>query len=103
MLTHPNLLTTDKQGTTYIGDPPRAQFFVYAPDGKFLRTLGRRGKGPGEYRYLTSVGWTGDTLWMYDMNHQCVTYYTDTRVSGTETANAPQDRRTCRPRHAQPA
>ncbi len=35
---------------------------VYAPDGRFVRTIGRQGEGPGEFRSLSTVFVTGDTI-----------------------------------------
>lgn len=37
-----------------------------AESGKFIKTIGRAGEGPGEFRYLTSIGWRADTLYATD-------------------------------------
>lgn len=36
---------------------------VFDSTGTYLRTVGRSGGGPGEFRSLGRIGWTGDTLW----------------------------------------
>jgi hypothetical protein len=40
----------DADGNIYILDSQLSEIQVYAPDGEFLRTLGREGDGPGEMR-----------------------------------------------------
>lgn len=40
---------------------------VFDSTGQYLRTLGRRGRGPGEFSRLSRVGWTRDTLWVMDI------------------------------------
>lgn len=45
--------------------PPRIS--VFDADGRFLRTVGRSGPGPGEFRMLGGIGWAGDTLWAIDI------------------------------------
>jgi hypothetical protein len=72
-------------GTTFVGDLRPVQFSVFAGDGRFLRTLGRRGKGPGEFNALTAAGLKSDTLWVYDMLSARVTYFSDYAVARTET------------------
>src|SRR5688572_17002409 len=36
--------------------------------GRRLRTVGRRGQGPGEFTALSSrwIGWVGDSVWVWD-------------------------------------
>ncbi|MBK9549439.1 MAG: hypothetical protein IPO52_10140 [Gemmatimonadetes bacterium] len=38
---------------------------LYGPDGKFLRAIGRRGEGPGEYR-VPFAAFFKDSLYVYD-------------------------------------
>jgi len=40
---------TDKDGNLYVLDAQQTEILVFAPDGRLLRTLGRRGQGPGEF------------------------------------------------------
>jgi hypothetical protein len=78
-----------EDGTTYIGDFMQAHFLIYAPDGKFLQLLGRRGKGPGEFVSLVYGGLWGDTLWAFDPFGERVTYFVHANVTGTETVKKP--------------
>jgi hypothetical protein len=41
-------VTTDKKGNTYLLDFQQQETYVFDPAGKFLKTLGRKGEGPGE-------------------------------------------------------
>jgi hypothetical protein len=34
--------------------------------GKFIATLGRSGRGPGEFNHIAAYGWRGDSVWVYD-------------------------------------
>ena len=59
-------------GVVAVGDdgrivvPQRERVVILDANGAFLRAIGRRGTGPGEFRQITQVGWLGDTLWLYD-------------------------------------
>jgi hypothetical protein len=46
---------------------------VFNPNGKLVRTIGRKGAGPGEYQTLGLGGWTADTLWLYDTSLDRIT------------------------------
>lgn len=51
------------------------QYRFYSPEGRRLATFGGRGSGPGEFRtFETRLGWTGDTLWIWDKSLDRVTY-----------------------------
>jgi hypothetical protein len=47
-------------GRIAVVDQRRYQVFVFAPDGSPLRTIGRRGQGPGEFRYPIRLLRAGD-------------------------------------------
>lgn len=49
-------------GAVYVADEQGPDIRVFAADGEHLRTIGRRGGGPGEFESLASIGWVGDTL-----------------------------------------
>lgn len=48
-LVDPTQLAQDAEGRVYIGDSRPASIKIFERDGRFLRTIGRHGKGPGEY------------------------------------------------------
>lgn len=51
-------------GQIYVGQ--RYEVRLYDPRGKFVRAIGRRGSGPGEFQQVGGIGWRGDTLWATD-------------------------------------
>jgi hypothetical protein len=40
---------------------------VFDPNGRLLKSIGRRGNGPGEFRGLRQVGYVGDHIWIEDI------------------------------------
>lgn len=46
----PRSLAVDEAGRVYIVDTKPAFIKVFAPDGALIRTIGREGEGPGEFR-----------------------------------------------------
>ena len=54
-------------GTIYVLDYQAAEVRAYDPDGRYLRTIARRGEGPGEIMEANGILLSGDTLlWMHD-------------------------------------
>ncbi len=43
-------IITDDEGNFYMLDSQLLEVQVYSPDGEYLRTIGREGEGPGEFR-----------------------------------------------------
>lgn len=58
----------DRRGRFFVTPGfPRYYAVVYGPDGRFLRTLGRDGEGPGEIRYAQYIlPGPGDSISMFD-------------------------------------
>jgi hypothetical protein len=60
----------DRDGQVYVLEARELQIRVYSPAGDLLRTIGRRGDGPGEFRagenanHLLRLGVRGDTVWV---------------------------------------
>jgi hypothetical protein len=53
-------LLTDATGNVYLLDSQLNQVKVFSPSGEFLRTIGREGEGPGEFRNAGSMFFTSD-------------------------------------------
>jgi hypothetical protein len=69
-----------------IGKDQQLRFFDAT--GRKLGTFGRVGSGPGEFRRVTTTGWTGDTIWLYDSDQRRVTYISpDHKLLRTELLN----------------
>lgn len=54
-------------GSLVVGDLAVPRVLVYDSSGRYRRALGRRGAGPGEFRFIVSISaLSGDTLTTYD-------------------------------------
>ncbi len=60
-------IVADANGNLFVLDVIRDEVMVFSPKGEYLRTVGRRGPGPGEYRGPAHLGLLGDTLVVSDM------------------------------------
>ena len=49
VLNRPQYLDVDAEGNIYILDWGDVEFKVFAPDGRHLRSFGKKGQGPGEF------------------------------------------------------
>lgn len=47
----------DKDGNVYLLDGQLSEIQVFAPDGEWLRTIGRQGEGPGEFQNGADMFW----------------------------------------------
>jgi hypothetical protein len=53
-------------GEILAAQPTLGTIALFAADGRFLRSIGRRGGGPGEFRVLGGMNWSRDTLSVVD-------------------------------------
>lgn len=65
-LTLPGAIAVDENGVMFVSLILENQIRVFDADGRFVRSIGRRGSGPGEFARLSRVGIHGDTLWAID-------------------------------------
>lgn len=62
-----NHLAVDSRGNVYLPDFYQHRVVIVGPDGRVLRTMGRRGSGPGEFRAIRTVQiLAGDSLLVFD-------------------------------------
>jgi hypothetical protein len=59
-------VTVARDGTVYVSQPQEKVIKVYSAAGRYLRSFGREGAGPGEFDRPSTLGWRGDTLWVAD-------------------------------------
>ena len=80
-------VAVDDAGLVYVLERVDRHVRVYDADGTRLRTLGRAGSGPGEFRSVTAVGVHGDTVWVTDAGQRRITLFRrDGELIGTVTA-----------------
>ncbi|MCY4573111.1 MAG: 6-bladed beta-propeller [Gemmatimonadetes bacterium] len=60
-------LAVDGDGRIYVADRQARAIRVFAPQGECVRTFGRSGEGPGEFRWLEGIAWQPPGyLWAID-------------------------------------
>lgn len=69
-------VAVDRRNTMYVLDAQDVQIRAFDASGKFLRNVGRKGAGPGEYRSVVGMDVTADSvLVIMDMSNARVTYF----------------------------
>jgi hypothetical protein len=63
------------QGSIYVLDRLENRVRVFDARGRFVRSFGREGAGPGEFQGPDALGWLGDTLWVSDPNQFRVAFF----------------------------
>lgn len=74
---NPRGLAAGDDGTIYVLQQAPVTIKAYAPDGTWLRNIGREGDGPGEFRD-GMFGLVRDTLFVQDPNNSRFTTFTTT-------------------------
>jgi hypothetical protein len=75
VLNRPQDLKVDANGNIYVLDWGDVDFKVFAPDGRLLRTFGKKGQGPGEFdipAYFV-LGGDGRIFLLSGRQHQMIT------------------------------
>ena len=54
----------DAAGRVYVRGGQAAEIAVLDPDGSYVRSMGGKGEGPGEFVFIRDMGFVGDTLWL---------------------------------------
>ena len=77
-------VTVDRRGRFLVSGSGPPEISVFDSTGKFLRTVGRRGDGPGEYRHIRYVGVGPRYIHVFDfkagrtmLNHEFAVVRTD--------------------------
>jgi hypothetical protein len=55
-------VVADGESNIYVADGQAREIRVFDPEGRILRTIGREGAGPGEFRNLVGIAWVGESL-----------------------------------------
>lgn len=75
-LFEPVFVAGTADGTMFVADSAMSRVQVYGPDGRFLRSLGRDGQGPGEFDSFLSMTIAGDLLVVNDGGNQRLSTWT---------------------------
>lgn len=68
-------MDTDAEGRLYIADIMQGSVHVYNDEGSYLRSIGRRGEGPGEFTEMWGLQVSGDILHVFDANTSRVSLF----------------------------
>ena len=58
----------DRQQRIYVADGMEKRIKVFAANGKYVRAIGRPGRGPGDLESPKRLGVIGDTVWVSEYN-----------------------------------
>ena len=62
-----DLVAVEGTGRILVGDMHDSRVYAFAADGSLLRTIGRQGRGPGEFERIEAIySGPGDTLFVFD-------------------------------------
>ncbi len=60
-------LAVDRNGNIYLADQSQTKIHVVSPEGRYLESIGQRGRGPGEFvRSIKSISIYDDTLYVVE-------------------------------------
>jgi hypothetical protein len=82
-------------GSIYVVQGQEQEIRVYDAQGKYVRTIGRQGGGPGEFTGLRTIGFMGDTLYTTDTRLMRITLFRAdgsliTTIAAEAAASAPR-------------
>jgi hypothetical protein len=74
--THVVALEVDRWGRMYVLERDAQEIRVFDSTGVFVRTIGRRGKGPGEFTLANGLAWSpAGQLWVVDQRNERFTLF----------------------------
>jgi hypothetical protein len=83
-------IAVDRHGNIAVSQWESAQVQIFSSEGRHVRTIGRQGSGPGEFRRIARIGFKGDSLWVSDYELSRITMFSQTwEVANTFTVAGP--------------
>ncbi len=68
---------TDDEGNIYVNDWDRKRIQKFDPQGQYLLTIGRRGRGPGEFVNAWNPRFDKDgNLYVFDLSNRRISFFT---------------------------
>jgi hypothetical protein len=71
-------MVVDGDGSMFVVQPAGREVRVFDSQGRYVRTIGREGGGPGEFNSAGRIGLRGDTLWVSDIQLSRLTLFSRT-------------------------
>ncbi len=68
-------LVVDSRAQMFVGQRQDNKILVFDSLGRLVRTIGRKGSGPGEFEGLATLGFIGDTLWAWAEGTRRLTFF----------------------------
>lgn len=68
-------IAVSPNGSMYVVQGQEQEIRVFDTQGKYVRTIGRQGGGPGEFTGLGSIGFIADTLYAMDFRQRRITLF----------------------------
>jgi hypothetical protein len=91
-------IAVDATGRMAVTQPRSFEVRMFSSDGRYIRTIGKQGSGPGEFRRVGGVGFRGDTLWVADAALSRITMFSPAgEVLNTLTVTGPSVEGSIRP------
>ncbi len=76
LLNAPSDLQVDEYGHIYVSDSRDLDIKVFDPQGRYVRTIGKRGEGPGEFQSLTDLQFMPDgRLMVFDLRARRTSFF----------------------------
>lgn len=63
-------ISSDEAGNIYLCDIQACNIKKFSAEGKFIKIIGRKGQGPGEFNAPSRIAVTRDHLFIYDMGNR---------------------------------
>jgi len=70
-----SIVVSPSSGSIFISNTE--QIKVFGPDGRYLRQIGRKGPGPGEFAILTRISWLDGNIVATDFLAKRITQFTE--------------------------
>ncbi len=74
-LHRPGAIVIDGEGYFYVCENGGRRIVVFDPEGKYVKSFGREGSGPGEFQSIALIAWSDKLLTLYDARLKRVTEY----------------------------
>ena len=68
-------IQADDDGRIFISDDVEKRINVYTPDGNFIKSLGRKGQGPGEFEYIHNLSVDENFVYAMDFSKNLINAY----------------------------